>query len=526
MFKKYIKPDKKKSFLTLFIIVIACGSLYLSFILGIFIPEELEILKIIGLPLQIAFIFDSGVLIYILLPVTIFWIYLLACILLYLETKIIKINWNTKKIIALGVVFILCFVVYNFNNLGMSDTFITTADDSGVTTLGINAVTKANNQFAIDLYNEINIDNSNKNIFFSPWSISTAVAMVYEGARGNTSKEIEKVFYFPENDSSRRSSYANILNTINKARGKYKLHIANAIWLQKDYFFLKSYKDIISKYYLGEIKNLDFDKNPNDSSFKINNWVSKNTNNKIKKIVSPDMFSSSTRAILTNAIYFKGKWKHQFDKTHTKFEDFTVGSGQKIKVPMMKLIDNNLNFNYAESDGIQILEMPYQGDKISMLVLLPKIKMSNRIYNKDEIQSQSINISQLQSILSPVKLHKWINKMKPESVHIYIPKFTFKTSYSLNDHLKNLNLSLPFSSRADFSGMDGTQMLYINKILHKAYIDVSEEGTEAAAATSVSVDSLSVNYIREFKANHPFIFLILEKKTGNILFMGKVNNPT
>jgi serpin B len=359
MLKDFIKPDKKKNSLTLYIILFAGGLGFLMFFMGIPIPKGLEILKIIGLPFQLISLFSlkRTFLLPLLLPLfvlTIFWIYLLACLLLYLKTKITKNKWNAKKSIALGIILILCFVAYGFYNLGWGDIFIPTADDSGATIQGVNDITKANNQFAIDLYNKINKD-SDKNIFFSPWSISTAMVMTYEGARGETAKEIEDVFHFPANDALRRSSYARILNTLNKAGGKYELSIANAIWLQEDYPFLKDYKDTINRYYLGKIKNLDFKNNPNGASFHINRWVSKNTNNRIRNIVSPEMFNEMSRAVLTNAIYFKGKWVRQFDRDDTKPEDFTLPSGKKIEVPMMRLEDEDLYFKYTEESGVQIL---------------------------------------------------------------------------------------------------------------------------------------------------------------------------
>jgi serpin B len=528
MLKEFIKPNKKNSLLTLYIFIFALGLGFLMFFMGIPIPKGFEILKIIFLPFQLISLFSlSPIFILPLIVVAILWIYLLACLLLYLKTVVTTTQWNAKKFIVLGVVFVLCFVVYGFFNFGWGDILIPTADDSGATVQGVNIITNANNQFSIDLYNEINKE-SNENIFFSPWSISTAVAMAYEGARGDTATEMQNVFYFPDDDSLRRSSYAKMLNTINKASGKYKLHTANAIWLQEDYPFLEDYKDTISRYYLGEIKNLDFGKNPSGSSSKINNWVSKNTNNKIKEIVSPSMFTDLTRAVLTNAIYFKGKWEHKFDRDDTKPEDFTLESGQSIKVPMMMLTDDDLDFNYVEADGIQILEMPYQGDKVSMLVLLPRTEISNQRYEREEIQPQLSDINQLQSILSAEKLQEWRSKMNPETVYVYMPKYTFETSYSLVDYLKDMGMSLPFIwPGADFSGMDGTKNLYIDKVLHKAYIDVYEEGTEAAAATAlVMTFGSALPHFVEFRADHPFIFIIQERETGNILFMGRVNDPT
>jgi serpin B len=469
------------------------------------------------------------------LIIEILWLYIVSCflmkIIIFFKNELLQIRWNAKKFIPLGVIIIIGFVIYGFVNFGWGDVFIATADDSGATIKGVNDLAKTNNQFAIDLYSEIN-KNSNKNIFFSPWSISTAMAMAYEGARGETANEIQSVFHFSVDDDSRRSSYAKMLNTLNKASGKYELSTANAIWLQEDYPFLKDYRDIISRFYLGEVKNLDFVNNPSGASSDINNWVSKNTNNKIRNIVSPEMFDTNSRAVLTNAIYFKGKWEHQFDRDDTKTEDFTLESGSKIEVPIMRLTDDELDFNYVESDGVQILEMPYQGDKISMLILLPRIDISDPILQRrsemEGFEPQQSDLNQLESILTEEKLQDWRNKLKPETVFIYMPKYKFETSYSLSDYLKSMGMNLPFRpGAADFSGMDGTDWLYIDKVLHKAYIDVYEEGTDAAATTMISIGMRAAmpRYV-EFRADHPFIFIIQETDTGNILFMGRVNNPT
>lgn len=529
MLKEFFKPNKRNIFLTIFLLLITGVLFFMLFFIGVPVPKGLALLKILSLPFNIVPLFSLSLFfIIVLFIITILWLYLLSCALILLKRKLFTMEWTPKKLLILVVIIILGFVVYGFFNFGWGDIFIPTADDSGATAQGVNDIVKANNQFAIDLYSEINKD-SNENIFFSPWSISTAVAMAYEGARGETASEIQSVFHFPVDDSSRRFSYAKMLNTLNKASGKYKLHTVNAIWLQEDYPFLDEYKNTISRYYLGEIKNLDFVKNPSDSSFQINNFVSKNTNNKIKNIVSPGVFNNLTRTVLTNAIYFKGKWEHQFDRDDTKPEDFTLESGQKIKIPMMRLIDQDLDFNYAESDGIQILEMPYQGDKISMLILLPRTDISNSRFREYENQAQISSITELESILTEEKLQEWRNKLQSQAVYIYMPKYKFETSYRLTDYLKMMRLELPFKvGEANFSGMDGTNNLYISDILHNAYIDVYEEGTEAAAATVISggVQFVSNPKYAIFRADHPFIFIIQEKETGNIIFMGKVSDPT
>lgn len=534
MLKEIFKPDSKKLNLWAGITIFAAVLLFLWLFEGwlfevLHITILWEILKIIGLPLQIISMFGSlDILIIPLFFLTLLYIYILSCLLLYLVNKIKIIKWDAKKYAILFIIVILLFVVYGFSSLGWSDIFVPTADDSGATTEGVNEIVEANNKFAINLYSEI-CNETSKNIFFSPWSISSAVVMAYEGSGGQTANEIASVFDFPAEDNLRRSSYARMLNTLNKAGGKYQLNTANAIWLQKDYHFLKDYKDTISRYYLGEVNNLDFVNNPGDASSEINNWVSKNTNSKIREIVSPSMFNKESRAVLTNAIYFKGKWVNKFDRDDTKQENFTLTSGEKTKVPMMRLEDDDLDFNYAESDGIQILEMPYRGNNVSMLVLLPRTELTDMAKRKYEMKGkepQTSNITELEAMLSAEKLDDWRSQLKPETVYIYMPKFTFETSYNLSDYLKKMGMELPFTRGADFSGMDGTQQLYIDNVLHKAYIDVYEEGTEAAAATSMGMGPIGMPEYTEFRADHPFIFLIQEKSTGNILFMGRVNNPS
>ncbi len=531
MIKDFLKPNLMKILLTILLLVLT-GFMAIKLMFGGLQNTLVPIAKILGFPLIFSLFGVSPIIFCLIIVIEILWLYIISCILMkiivFIKNKLTAIRWGRKKFVILGIIIIAGFIVYGFFNFGFGDIFIPKAEDSGATIEGVKDVVKANNQFSIDLYSEINKE-SNENIFFSPWSISTAVAMAYEGARGDTANEMQSVFHFPKNNNIRRASFAKMLNTINKAGGKYKLHTANAIWLQKDYPFLEDYKDTISRYYLGDVKNVDLVNNPKESSSEINSWVSDNTNNKIKDIVSPDMFDDLTRAVLTNAIYFKGKWEDQFDRDDTKPEDFTLESGAKIKVPMMSLTDTDLEFNYAESDGVQILEMQYQGDKISMLVLLPRVginPMDERRFEMQGIKPELSNMSHLESILTEEKFQEWRSKLKPQSVYISMPKYKFETSYSLNDYLKNMGMNIPFSSGADFSGMDGTQMLFIDKVLHKAYIDVYEEGTEAAASTAMMM-TMGIDmpdYV--FNADHPFIFIIQERETGNILFMGRVNDPT
>ncbi|MFH1895021.1 MAG: serpin family protein [archaeon] len=386
-------------------------------------------------------------------------------------------------------------------------------DDSQATEPGIKETVKGNNQFAIEMYSELNTEG--KNLFFSPWSISSALAMTFEGAKGQTAEEMKSVLHFQENDLDRRSSFAKIFNSLNKENTEFELSTANALWAQKDYPFLESYVDTTKKYYSAEFTNMDFVNKTEESRKTINSWVEEKTNNKIKNLIPQGSIDSLTRMVLTNAIYFKGDWETQFDKTKTKKEDFKVNETTTVQADMMSLKKGEEEFNYGETEELQIIEMPYKGKEISMIVLLPKN-----------------SLQETESMLSPEKLDEWKKLMHKKDVYVYFPKFTFETEYSLNEKLAEMGMPTAFSeNNADFTGMfdstKTTENLFISQVIHKAFVKVDEEGTEAAAATAVVMGATSaMPDFTEFRADHPFIFLIQENSTGSILFIGKVADPT
>ena len=382
-------------------------------------------------------------------------------------------------------------------------------DDKTATPAGINSVINANNQFAFDLYSELK--NKEGNIFFSPYSISTALAMVYEGAKGKTADEIQSVFHFPAESSIRRPAFAAIYNELNKPDSKYTLSTANALWAQNDYKFLNDYLTTLEQYYGGKATNLDFKNSTEEARQTINNWVESKTNNKIKNLFPQGSLDNTTRLVLTNAIYFKGTWVKQFEKNQTKDGNFRVSSVNTVKVPMMQQTDKDAKFNYTEDNNLQVLEMPYEGDKLSMIVLLPK----------------NDNISSLENSLTLEKINEWKTKLIKQRVDVFMPKFTFDTKYFMSDTLEKMGMPTAFTSAADFSGMDGTQNLSIQIVVHQAFVDVNEEGTEAAAATGVAMATgmAAPQPIPTFRADHPFIFIIQDKDSGNILFLGRVANP-
>lgn len=384
------------------------------------------------------------------------------------------------------------------------------ADDSSQNTQGIQEVVNANNKFAFELYSELD-KSEQENMFYSPYSISAALAMTYEGARGQTADEMKSVFHFPESNTLRQN-FAAIYNDINKKDKLYQLSTGNALWVQQDYKFLNEYLSTVEKYYGGKAANLDFVRETEKSRQTINKFIEEQTNNKIKDLIPKGVLNSYTMLVLTNAIYFKGTWTWEFDKSDTREQDFKITPSNIVKTPMMYMKNEKATFNYADIGELQILELPYKGDEISMLILLP-----------------TENLETISPSLTTEKLNEWKSQMKEDILDdIYLPKFEFNTKYSMTDTLSALGMPTAFSEgNADFSGMDGSKNLFINTVIHQAYVKVDEEGTEAAAATAVGVTITSVGPPRKiFRADHPFIFIIQERETGNILFMGRVVDPT
>ena len=383
------------------------------------------------------------------------------------------------------------------------------ADDTGSTQSGIQQVVDANNQFAFELYSELD-KAENSNIFYSPYSISSAIAMTYEGAKGQTANEMNSVFHFPESNIL-RPNFAAIYNGINKKTKAYELRTGNALWVQHDYPFLEDYTSRVEKYYGGKASNLDFIKETEKSRQTINSFIEEQTNNKIKDLIPSGALTPIMRLVLTNAIYFKGTWEWEFDKSDTREQDFKITPTNIVKTPMMFMDNDKAEFNYADIGDLQILELPYKGEEISMLILLP-----------------TENLGVIEPSLTAEKLKEWKNQMNEFKLDaIYLPKFEFDTKYFMKDTLSAMGMPTPFTwPGADFSGMDGTEMLYIDKVIHQAYVKVDEKGTEAAAATAIMVGFGSAGPRNVFRADHPFIFIIQERETGNILFLGRVVDPT
>jgi serpin B len=363
--------------------------------------------------------------------------------------------------------------------------------------------------FAFYLYHKIAKDDSTSNLFFSPFSISTAFSLAYEGTAGNTATEMQQVFGFIPDDQKRRDSISDALARLDSKDDLYKLEIANALWVNEDRIIKQDYLDTATTYYDSTVDNVNFI--TDDGVNKINRWVSQKTQDKIQDILSPSSTDELTRMVITNAIYFKGKWDLQFDPRNTSEEPFWIDKDKSVTVPMMKS-DADM-FNYAETWNLQALEMNYVGHDISMLILLPKDRNG---------------LDSLEDSLDAQTLNSIRDSMTRQPLTIQMPKFEFEAEYNLIDPLVNLGMHDAFDKYdADFQGITDDQV-YIDKAMHKAFVNVNEEGTEAAAITALVVRDLSgpPEPRHEFIADHPFVFVIQEKNTGGILFIGRVMDPT
>jgi len=414
-----------------------------------------------------------------------------------------------RRIILGSVVIVLAVVVIGSYSPLVSDWLTgTTAgfdapvlEDGGYTT----ATVDASNRFAFELYERYS--SGNGNILFSPYSISTALSMVYEGAGGETADEIEDVFHFIEEPSERRPAIASIHNTLNGKDRDYELHTANALWMQEDYPILEDYVDAVVNYYSGEANSLDFSGAPEESRVTINDWVEEKTNDRIKDLFPPNSIYPDVVLVLTNAIYFKGDWLVEFDEESTSKELFHVSPTEGVEVDMMSL--QGERFNYTETDEMQILELPYTGKDVSMILILPN----------------GNNLAKVESTLSCDELGVLTERLEESVVDVYLPRFKLETKYFMKEDLIEMGMPIAFTPSANFTGISKEEGLFIDKVIHQAFIEVNEEGTEAAAATGVAIPLGATQPNTVFRADHPFIFIIQDRVAGTILFMGRVANP-
>lgn len=369
----------------------------------------------------------------------------------------------------------------------------------------------SNNQFAFDLYGQLR--GEKKNVFYSPFSITTALAMTAAGAKGKTLTEFQEVLHLPTDRAEASLVFNGLFAAVNgtgpQEKRPYELNTANALWAQKGYPWRKEYITVVNKIFGAAVEDVDY-RQPEPARATINGWVEKQTKEKIKDLLPSGSITPETRLVLTNAIYFKGSWAFPFEKEATKDQPFKLADGRTVAVPLMQ---EEKFFHYGEQPGFQLLELPYKGNELSMVVLLPR---------------EANGLAKLDADLSVASLGTWTKAARSAKVRVFLPRFKVEASYTLNDPLKKLGLKLPFEN-PDFTGMHtGSENLAISLVVHKAFVDVNEEGTEAAAATGVVIAPTAMPMPVEpkiFRADRPFLFLIKHNKSGVILFMGRVTNP-
>ena len=360
----------------------------------------------------------------------------------------------------------------------------------------------ANNDFAIDFYRQVSDEDGN--VFFSPASMYMAFSMLYEGAGGKTASQMLDVFEFEPDAEARHNATSHTLSSLNRHDPHAELVMANAAWIYR-FEPPPTYVDIVRDAYLADIDTFD---TPNEGAEKINAWASDKTRGKITEVIKPEALSGNLAGmVLTNAVYFKGTWVTQFPEEDTRKSIFWPNSERSVRADFMNVRGN---FNYAQTDGIQVLKLPYKGDRLSMLVLLP--------LERDGIYA-------LEDKMSAESVREWQMAVAGMAVVVSVPKFEMELTYDLVDPMLSLGMVDAFDTHlADFPGIHPA--LYVKDARQKTYVDVNEEGTEAAVVTVIATVIETVPSLPEFVADHPFIFIIQDDESGAIIFMGKVTDPT
>lgn len=382
----------------------------------------------------------------------------------------------------------------------------------------LKTLVKNNTVFALDLYRQLTLINENtgRNLFFSPYSISAALTMTLAGAEGQTESEMYSALRFTFDESDIHKAFNYLDSDLNKAASGTQqtgLAIVNQLWGQIGWPFQKPFLEVLAKNYGAGINLLNFGEEPDSSRIIINQWVEEKTHDKIKNLLPPGSIDQATALVLTNVIYFLADWKMKFDPDLTENSDFTLQDGKLKTTPLMNLSapGKKVKVRSAVTDKSIAVELPYAGNRFAMIAVLPK--------EGDFLEfEQSFDTSELAKICSD---------MDTTEIRVVLPRFSFGTpSMKLKEPLQEMGMKIPFTGNADFSAMDGMQILFIDNVYHKAFITVNETGTEAAAATAVVMTWESAGESYDFIGNRPFLYVIRDQKTGTVLFMGRVMDPS
>jgi serpin B len=365
------------------------------------------------------------------------------------------------------------------------------------------------NRFSASIYGQL-AKNGGGNLVVSPFSISTALSMVMAGARGETAAELAKVLGQDSPDPQYHAQLAALADQIVKAAnsGGSQLLYSNGLWVQQGFKILPDFRGTLENVYHAAPSTADFEREMERSRADINAWVERQTRGKIRDLFAPGSLDRRTRLVLASAAYFYGKWERPFRPTDTRPAPFTPASGTPVQTDFM---NQTGRFGYAETAAGQVLEMRYAGTGLAFDILLPKKGAA----------PESMDPA------NPEKLAGWLGSLENRTVQASIPKFRVESDFPLVEVLKQIGLQSPFGNSADFSGIDDRRDLRLSQVVHKAYIDVNEEGTEAAAATGTGMMAVAMRVEQNpvFRADHPFVFLIRDTRSGLILFSGRLSDP-
>ncbi|XP_059562290.1 serpin B11 isoform X2 [Myotis daubentonii] len=392
----------------------------------------------------------------------------------------------------------------------------------------MDSLSTANIEFCLDVFKELNNNHVEDNIFFSPLSLLYALSMILLGARGNSAEQMEKVLHFNHiaeslkpkfKDSAKcsqtgriHSEFGALFSQINRPDSNYTLSIANRLYGTQTMAFYQQYLSCSEKLYQARLQAVDFQKSTEETRKTINAWVASKTNGKITNLFGKGTIDPSSVMVLVNAIYFKGQWQNKFQERETIKTPFQLSEGKSVIVEMMYQV-GRFKLAVIKEPQMQVLELPYVQDKLSMIILLPM---------------GTVTLEQIEKRLNSKMFHKWTSSsnMMERNVEVHLPRFKLEIKYELNSLLKSLGMTDVFhQSKADLSGMSPAKGLYVSKVIHKSYVDVNEAGTEAAAATGDNFVLKRLPIRAQFMANHPFLFFIRHTGTNTILFCGKLASP-
>jgi len=375
----------------------------------------------------------------------------------------------------------------------------------------IQRLVPGNTAFAVDLY--ARIARTPGNVFFSPYSVSTCLALAYAGARGQTESQMARVLHFPDNQSQTHAGFGALRRQLGEVgnQAAIQLDSANALWAERGQPFAPDFLKIAKSDYQANIEQADFKSSAEAVTQEINRWVSQQTKDKIQNLIPPGSLDSQTRLVLANAVYFKGIWARKFDQPRTVNQPFRLLNGGQVNAPLMHAVEE---VGYMKETDFEAVELPYRSNLFSMVILLPR---------------QTDGCGALEQRLTPALVSNSVAEMKKQKVEIFLPRFRLQSSLQLKRALVEMGMTDAFGSKADFSGMDETHQLSISAVFHQSWGEVNEEGTEAAAATAAGIHATAV--IRPpqppsvFKADHPFLFFIRDTRSGALLFLGRLENP-